>query len=92
MIREAHIEDIDMIFEFICKLENSQFDYNTFRSIYDKNIANPDCHYFVAIQNGLTIGFISCHVHIYCITAVKLGKFRNCILIRITETRDLVEC
>ena len=50
MIREALIEDMDMIFEFICKLENSQFDYNTFRSIYDKNIANPDCHYFVAIQ------------------------------------------
>ena len=77
MIREALIEDIDMIFEFICKLENSQFDYNTFRSIYGKNIANPDCHYLVAIQNGLTIGFISCHAHDLLHHCGKVGEIQE---------------
>jgi PhnO protein len=77
MIREAHKEDIDMIFEFICKLENSQFDNHAFRLIFDKNIVNPDCHYFVAIQNGLTIGFISCHTHDLLHHCGKVGEIQE---------------
>jgi (aminoalkyl)phosphonate N-acetyltransferase len=77
MIREARFEDLDSVYRLICKLEDAQFDFETFRSIYDKNIINPDLLYFVAVQNDKIIGFISCHTQYLLHHCGKVGEIQE---------------
>lgn len=46
MIRKSQFEDLDAVYAFICKLEDAQLDFETFRSIFEQNISNPDFFYF----------------------------------------------
>jgi len=77
MIREARFEDLDSVYRFICNLEDSQFDFDTFCSIYNKNIINPDFLYFVAIHNDKIIGFISCHTQYLLHHCGKVGEIQE---------------
>ena len=63
IIRFAAIKDIPVIYELICKLEESQFDYTVFETICAENIINENCVYLVAVSRGDDIiGFCSCHI------------------------------
>jgi len=61
-IRAAKEIDAPYIYNFICLLEETRFEYPVFESIYKLNIINKDYHYLVAVSGaGTIIGFISCH-------------------------------
>ncbi|MGE0589924.1 MAG: GNAT family N-acetyltransferase [Cyclobacteriaceae bacterium] len=62
LIRRASSYDLDVIFRFICELQNRDFDKTNLRSIYNYNLQNPDHIYLVAEHNQQVIGFISCHI------------------------------
>jgi (aminoalkyl)phosphonate N-acetyltransferase len=61
IIRKATIKDIEIIFDFVCQLEEQMFDFRSFENIFTRNINNPDCHYWLAIDNDLAVGYGSCH-------------------------------
>lgn len=62
-IRKVTLEDNDVIYEFICLLENTVFDPTLFITFFQENISNKNNLYFVAedIRNSKIIGYISCH-------------------------------
>lgn len=62
IIRRANISDLDYIYKVICELENEKFDSGSFRSIYEKNIANPENVYLVLFKDKESIGYISLHI------------------------------
>ena len=61
-IRKAEIKDFDFVYDFICNLEETQFDKNSFRSIYRKNLSDKNIFYFVAETKSSVIGFISIYI------------------------------
>jgi len=61
IIRPARIEDCKQIYGFVCELEQCDFDYPIFESLYMRNLNNPENIYLCAEMNGLISGYISCH-------------------------------
>ena len=60
-IRNAELEDLDTIFNFICELEDEVFDYQIFTSIFEENLQNTNYVYYVAEIENQVVGFISFH-------------------------------
>ncbi len=61
IVRRASSKDCKCIYDFICDLEGSEFDYSNFAAIYSRNIADPENIYLVAEIDGLVSGYLSCH-------------------------------
>jgi (aminoalkyl)phosphonate N-acetyltransferase len=62
LIRVAEEKDIPAVYNFVCLLEETGFNYNDFEIICCRNITNRDYYYLVAQSAaGAVIGFISCH-------------------------------
>ena len=62
-IRQATAKDVEAIYTFICDLEETTFDFETFNQLYCLNIAGANNIYLVAEDKSTkkAIGFISCH-------------------------------
>jgi PhnO protein len=60
-IRNAESKDLDIIYNFICELENEVFDYQIFKGIFEENLLNQNYAYFVAEAENTIVGFISFH-------------------------------
>ena len=61
-IRKAQAKDVAPVYRFICLLEETDFPFIGFKSIFEANIKNIDYHYMVADKgNDTIVGFISCH-------------------------------
>ena len=60
-LRTASENDLEIIYQFICSLEEEIFDFNHFEYIYIRNILNNDYYYIVAESENDLIGYISCH-------------------------------
>jgi len=61
-IRPIRPEDFEYVYTFINGLEACVFDREIQRAIFMENTSNPRNIYLVAEQNGLPVGFISCHI------------------------------
>ena len=60
-IRNAEPKDLDIIYNFICELENEVFDYQIFIGIFEENLQNLNYVYYVAELENQVVGFISFH-------------------------------
>ncbi|WP_266367534.1 GNAT family N-acetyltransferase [Tellurirhabdus rosea] len=61
-IRPSNRQDVDVVYQFMCELEECKLDQTAFRAIFLHNLADPKIHYLVAEVEGAPVGFISCHV------------------------------
>jgi PhnO protein len=62
VIRQAENQDAEKIFEFLCQLEDGEFEYREFFLNYRNNIFNSHNIYLVAADaQNHPVGFISCH-------------------------------
>jgi len=61
-VRTAHLTDLPIIYEFICKLEEQALDFELFEEIFAQNIQHPNRHYLMACHDQQTaIGCASMH-------------------------------
>ncbi len=60
-IRPATISDFEAVYNFVCGLENEQFDKTAMRECYEANLDVLHHHYLVATASDEPIGYISCH-------------------------------
>lgn len=63
-IRIVQSKDAKTVYQFICELENTFFNYPTFEKLFLKNIVHPDYFYLIAEIDAIPIGYISCHAQI----------------------------
>ncbi len=47
-IRPAQEKDLPAVYELICQLEETIFEYTEFRHVFKENLRNPSCVYLVA--------------------------------------------
>ncbi|WP_345243774.1 GNAT family N-acetyltransferase [Nibrella saemangeumensis] len=76
-IRPAKSQDVDIIYEFICTLEETELDYTQFRSIFLHNLTDPRVHYLVAEVKHEVVGFVSCHIQYLLHHAGKVGEIQE---------------
>ena len=60
-IRQASASDSSAVFELICDLESTRFDYPRFEKLYVGNLSNDGIFYLVSEEEGEVTGFLSCH-------------------------------
>ena len=60
-IRPAEAGDSRAVFELICDLESSRFDFPGFEKLYLDNLSNKAIFYLVSEEDGEVTGFLSCH-------------------------------
>lgn len=61
-IREAGLDDMDVIYRMICGLENMEMDRHGFDFVFQKNLISPNIRYFIASYAGEDAGMVSCHI------------------------------
>ncbi|MBC3786718.1 GNAT family N-acetyltransferase [Spirosoma utsteinense] len=76
-IRPAHQTDVDVVYEFLCDLEDTALNRSAFQLIFEGNLANPMVHYLIAEQDGLPVGFLSCHVQYLLHHTGKVGEIQE---------------
>lgn len=58
-VRKANINDLRVIYEFLCDLQCTKFDVYTFNRAFMLNIVKPDNIYLVAEYNSKVVGYLS---------------------------------
>ncbi|WP_028668726.1 GNAT family N-acetyltransferase [Runella zeae] len=76
-IRPALALDVSIIYQFISELEEEVFDFEEFNRIYAQNLANPDCHYFLAFDADECIGYASIHAQWLLHHCGKVGEIQE---------------
>jgi len=62
LIRKALPEDFEIVYSYICMLEDTAFEKNCMELVYNQNCLNPFILYKLAFINNQPVGFISCHI------------------------------
>lgn len=62
IIRRANSNDFESVYSLICDLKGQRMDNESFKTIYLKNLSDPNIYYLVADKDNSVVGFISLHV------------------------------
>ena len=60
-VRKATPADAEFIYQFVCLLEDMQFDRELFGQYYLRNITNLEYYYLLAVEADKPVGYLSCH-------------------------------
>ncbi len=60
-IRYANAADAEHVYQFVCLLENMNFDRQLFEQYYLCNIGNAEYYYLLAVDGDKPVGYLSCH-------------------------------
>lgn len=60
-VRYATPADVEQVYQFVCLLEDIQFDRELFEQYYLRNISNPEYYYLLAVEGEKPVGYLSCH-------------------------------
>lgn len=80
-IRRAIESDVTFVYDFLCELEEEIFDFNAFREIFNRNLINPDCHYFLAFDAAKCVGYASVHAQWLLHHCGKVGEIQEMFVI-----------
>ena len=81
IIRKAIAADFPIIYEFINELEETTFDLQIQKEIYNKNLGDPDNIYLVALVNDTVVGFINCHAQHLLHHSALIGEIQEMYVI-----------
>lgn len=76
-IRPANRNDTDVIYGFVCELEETILDQIRFRIVFEHNLSNPMTHYLIAEHADEVVGFVSCHVQYLLHHVGKVGEIQE---------------
>jgi len=57
-IRFAQPQDVKTIYQFVCALEATTFDFSIFEKLFIKNITRPNYFYLVAEIDKTLVGYL----------------------------------
>ena len=80
-IRKAQIQDFESIYRFVNKLEDEEFDRQKQFKIFSDNLLNEKNIYLVATENGVVIGYLSCHIQKLLHHGGEIGEIQEMFVI-----------
>ncbi|WP_428658830.1 GNAT family N-acetyltransferase [Runella sp.] len=80
-IRQAAESDVITIYDFICELEEERLDFTAFQGIFNRNLQNPDCHYFLAFDDTVCVGYASVHAQWLLHHCGKVGEIQEMFVV-----------
>jgi (aminoalkyl)phosphonate N-acetyltransferase len=79
--RLATVSDVAIIYNFLCELEEETFDFELFQQIFNRNLQNPECHYFLTFDGSLCVGYASVHAQWLLHHCGKVGEIQEMFVI-----------
>lgn len=61
-IRKVNLNDLNIVYQMICQLENDTLDFDGFKNAFIQNLNHENVCYYIAQTGQDLIGFISVHV------------------------------
>lgn len=80
-IRPAAVSDVRIVYDFLCELEEETLDFALFQQIFARNLQNPDCHYFLAFDADLCVGYASVHAQWLLHHCGKVGEIQEMFVV-----------
>lgn len=77
IIRPATSDDQDVVYAFLCELEDETLDRTQFDACFANNLASPMVHYLIAELPDGPVGFVSCHVQYLLHHTGKVGEIQE---------------
>jgi Acetyltransferases len=79
-IRNCKIEDIKKIYNLICELEDTNFDYNDFEIAFKSKLDSKENYYILAMKNDVVMGFLSLNIDYQLHHAGKVATIEELIV------------
>ncbi len=79
-IINARPEHSPQIYSLICELEEASLDRTKLEAVYLQNLADPNIHYLIALENGEAAGFASVHVQHLLHHAGKIAELQEIVV------------
>ncbi|QKZ12455.1 GNAT family N-acetyltransferase [Spirosoma sp. KUDC1026] len=76
-IRPATSDDQDVVYAFLCDLEDETLNRPRFDACFACNLANPMVHYLIAELPDGPVGFVSCHIQYLLHHTGKVGEIQE---------------
>ncbi|AXE21359.1 GNAT family N-acetyltransferase [Runella rosea] len=80
-IQGAVESDVITVYDFLCELEEEKLDFNAFQKIFNRNLKNPDCHYFMAFDEAKCVGYASVHAQWLLHHCGKVGEIQEMFVV-----------
>lgn len=61
-IRRCKETDIREVYNLICELEETEFDYTKFKAVFDNKIKDNKNNYILAVEDKKVLGFLSLNI------------------------------
>ena len=79
-IINARPEHFPQIYSLICELEEASLDRTKLEAVYLQNLADPNIHYLIALENGGAAGFASVHVQCLLHHGGKIAELQEIVV------------
>ena len=79
-IINARPEHFPQIYSLICELEEAPLDRTKLEAVYLQNLADPNIHYLIALENGGAAGFASVHVQCLLHHGGKIAELQEIVV------------
>ena len=79
-ILNARPEPFPQIYSLICELEEAPLDRTKLEAVYLQNLADPNIHYLIALENGGAAGFASVHVQCLLHHGGKIAELQEIVV------------
>ena len=76
-VRPASLNDLQIVYEFLCDLEDVILDKALFEQVFQRNLTNPLVFYLIAEWANRAVGFVSCHVQYILHHTGKVGEIQE---------------
>ena len=79
-IRPSSLNDSEEVYFLINELEGTELDKDKFERVYALNLSNPAASYYVAIDSGDIIGFVSLHIQELLHHTAKIAEIQELVV------------
>lgn len=79
-IINARPEHFPQIYSLICELEEAPLDRTKLEAVYLQNLADPNIHYLIALENGGAAGFANVHVQCLLHHGGKIAELQEIVV------------
>jgi len=79
-IKKCEINDIKKVYDLICELEDTKFDYKDFEIAFNSKINKDENYYILGVEDNNAIGFLSMNIDYQLHHVAKVATIEELIV------------
>ncbi|MGR3810226.1 GNAT family N-acetyltransferase [Jiulongibacter sp. NS-SX5] len=88
-LKQALPEDLNLIYDYTCSLEEEELNKGLFENIFSKNVLNPDWLIYLIQLNSITVGFCSLHLKDSLHHAERIAEIEEFYITKLARNKKI---